>query len=80
MSFWKIDRPHGRPQIVEEQNCSNVCCLSAFSHRSDSFARAYKGAFTVQHPVKDSAAACRNQGCKATLKGDEKGKGVSYYL
>lgn len=71
MSFWKIDRP---------QTVQMCVVFLLFPHRSDSFARAYKGAFTVQHPVKDPAVACRNQGCKATLKGDEKGKGVSYYL
>ena len=57
--------------------CAFVCC---FPFRSDSVARTYKGAIPIQHPVKDPAAACRDQGCKAAVKRDEEREGVPHHL
>lgn len=54
-----------------------LCC---FGYRSDSIARTYKGAVPVQHPVKDPAAARRDQGCQAAVKRDEEGEGVPHHL
>lgn len=54
--------------------------LFIFPCRSDSVARTYKGAFQVQHPVKDPATARGDQGCQAAVERDEEREGVSHHL
>lgn len=82
MTSWKQDAVGLISQIavtLEAKENININ-ISLFPYRSDPVARTYKGPFPVQHPVKDPATACRDQGCQAAVKGDEERKGVSHHL
>lgn len=63
-----------------KMNSTNTSVLLLFVRRSDSFARTYKGSFTLQHSLKDPTAACRHQGRQASPEGDEERERVPHYF